>query len=157
MLEAILVSSTHQDIVSKFIGENYEEVIKVINKLVDHELVIHQVTGLKILQEIINRCGSIKVFSEKYLQDFENLKMIMTKLLDEDKDVKEGAFQILLIYLFTPQDMKSDAVNETLIKNNGKLIETIEKDLESIEGESAQKDRKEAIEWLQRLALQSSQ
>ena len=87
MLEAILVSDTHQDVVSTFVGENYEEVVQILFKLVNHELPIHQVTGLRILQEVINRCGSIKQFSEQYLQDKQNLKMVMEKLLDEDVDV----------------------------------------------------------------------
>jgi hypothetical protein len=155
-LESILVSDTHQDVVSMFIGEDYEEIIKILFKLIEHELPIHQVTGLRILQEIINRCGSVKKFSEQYLQDKKNLKMVMTKMLDEDVDVREGAFQLLIIYLFTPNDMKSDAVNETLHKNHKKLIECIQADLENDQTESAQKEKTEAIDWLDRIGLQGA-
>ena len=76
-------------------------------------------------------------------------------MLDEDADVKEGAFQLLIIYLFTPKDMKSDEVNETLFNNNETLIENIEKNLDSVQNETSQKEKNEAIDWLKRLAMEN--
>ena len=76
-------------------------------------------------------------------------------MLDEDPEVKEGAFQLLIIYLFTPKDMKSDEVNETLFNNNETLIENIEKNLDSVEDETSQKEKNEAIDWLKRLAMEN--
>ena len=77
IFESILVSDTHQDIISTFIGEKYEEIMGLMNKLIEHQVPTHQVTGLNVLQTIVNRCGSIKQFSEQYLQDKENLQMVM--------------------------------------------------------------------------------
>ena len=76
-------------------------------------------------------------------------------MLDEDPEVKEGAFQLLIIYLFTPKDMKSDEVNETLFNNNETLIENIEKNLDSVQNETSQKEKNEAIDWLKRLAMEN--
>ena len=60
----------------------------------------------------------------------------------------------MIIYLFTPNDMKSDAVNETLLNNHETLIECIEKGMQSDQTESAQKEKTEAIDWLKRIGTQ---
>lgn len=52
-----------------------------------------------------------------YLQDKGNLEMVISKMEEEDRDVKDAAFELLIIYLYTPKDLKSDEVNKTLIKN----------------------------------------
>lgn len=74
-------------------------------------------------------------------------------MLDENLEIKESAFQLLIIYIYTPKDMKSDAVNETLLKNSEKLIELIEADLDKTDNETVKADKKEAIEFLSKIAL----
>ena len=96
---------------------------------IDHKHPAVQIQGLKWVSELLNNCGSIKQFSESYLQDKDNLAMVMKKIMDENQDVKEEAFQLLIIYLFTPRDMKSDDVNDILSKNSEKLAQVIEDDL----------------------------
>jgi hypothetical protein len=120
---------------------------------IDHDVVTYQVQGLKLLTEVLNRCGSVKEFLELYLQDKDNLEMVMTKMLDENKDVKEAAFELLIIYLFTPKDMKSDEVNDCLALNCDRLISIIEGDLEHTQDETQAKQKKEAIDWLNRIQL----
>lgn len=108
---------------------------------------------MKLLTELLNRCGSIKQFSELYLQDKENLKMVMDKMTDSNSDIKDVAFELLVIYLFTPKDMKSDEVNDWLIENWDTLTEIIEEDANKIQDETQIKQRKEAVEWLTRIKL----
>lgn len=112
-----------------------------------------QICGLNILIELLNRSGSIKEFTEFYLQDPENIKMIILKLTDENRDVKDAAFELLLCSIFTPRDMKSDDFNDTLFKNWDHLIELIEEDVEKLQDDLQIKRRKEAIDWLGKIKL----
>ena len=154
ILEKAMISESHQEIVSKYIGEHYEETMEILLWLINNELPTNQLLGLKILLELLNRAGSIKQFPEQYLQDKENLQLVMKKMLDENKDIKNVAFEHLVVYLFTPKDMKSDAVNDSLSKNSERLIELIEADMVNWENETEQKQRKEAIDWLNRLSFE---
>lgn len=88
-----------------------------------------------------------------YLQDKENLEIVISKMEEEDRDVKDAAFELLIIYLYTPKDLKSDEVNKTLIKNWDKLTSIIETDLDETKQEGDLKQRKEAIEWLSRIQM----
>ena len=54
----------------------------------------------------------------------------MKKMLDENRDIKNASFELFVVYLFTPKDMKSDAVNDSLVKNSERLIELIESDMD---------------------------
>jgi hypothetical protein len=106
------------------------------------------------MAELLNRCGSVKEFTELYLQDKENLQMVLTKMMQENKEIKDSVFELLVIYLFTPKDMKSDEVNDLLSKNCDALINLIEEDMDTIQDETQKKQRKEAIDWLNRIQLQ---
>lgn len=78
----------------------------------------------------------------------------MKKMLEENRDIKNISFELLIVYLFTPKDMKSDAVNDLLTKNSDRLIELIESDIANCENETDIKQRKEAIDWLNRLSFE---
>jgi hypothetical protein len=43
--------------------------------------------------------------------------MVISKMVIENSNIREAAFELLIIYLYTPRDLKSDEVNETLVKN----------------------------------------
>mmetsp|Transcript_593 Transcript_593/g.669 ORF Transcript_593/g.669 Transcript_593/m.669 type:complete len:92 (+) Transcript_593:495-770(+) len=76
-----------------------------------------QARGLKLLSEILNRCGSIKNFTEKYLEDQKNLEFVISKIDDENIKIRNAAFELLVIYLYTPKEMKGHEVNNLLMGN----------------------------------------
>jgi hypothetical protein len=43
--------------------------------------------------------------------------MVISKMVLENRNVRDAAFELLIIYLYTPRDLKSDEVNEALGKN----------------------------------------
>ncbi|CAI2363758.1 unnamed protein product [Moneuplotes crassus] len=148
ILEQVFISEQHQDVISRYIGDNYADVMGLFKGILKHESKGIQVRGLILLSELLNRCGSVKDFTEKYLEDRENLDLVICLITDESADVKDSAFELLIIYLYTPKDMKSDEVNGLIEENCENLITIIEKDLEVVKEEKQIKQRKEAIEWL---------
>jgi len=120
----------------------------------ESEVLTTQIQGMRIMAELLNRGGSIKKFTEVYLQDTDNLQVVLTKMMSENTDIKESAFELLTIYLFTPKDMKSDDVNNLLAKNCDSLISVIEDDLEGIQDEMQKTRKKEVIYWLNNHQLQ---
>ncbi len=79
--------------------------------------------------------------------------MVISKMVIENRNIRDAAFELLIIYLYTPRDLKSDEVNETLGNNWDKLTSLIENDLDDTKQEVNLKQRKEAIEWLSRIQM----
>ena len=55
ILQGVLISENHQEIISKFIGEYYEETMEVLLSLISNEQPETQLLGLKLLLELLNR------------------------------------------------------------------------------------------------------
>jgi len=51
------------------------------------------------------------------LDDQKNLEFVISKIDDENIKIRNAAFELLVIYLYTPKEMKGHEVNNLLMGN----------------------------------------
>ena len=93
------------------IGANYKQ-------LMNSENFVTQLNSLKLLAELMTDRNNIAVM-KKYINDSENLKLIMNLLLHQAPVIKNEAFSIFKIFVLNPK--KPEDINFILLKNKDLL------------------------------------
>lgn len=79
---------------------------------------VTQLNSLKLLAELMTDRNNIAVM-KKYINDSENLKLIMNLLLHQAPVIKYEAFSIFKIFVLNPK--KPEDINFILLKNKDLL------------------------------------
>lgn len=112
--------------------------------------------GMKILHEMLLNKTHNREFSEYFVKEKDHLKFTMTSLNDESSQIQREAFELLLIFLQTPQDKRGEKVNETLRKNRDPLIQFVENYISDADdperdNEILQEKKKIALRYLENM------
>jgi len=110
----------HKTLAADFLLENYDQVFKSYNELIEAENYVTKRQSLKLLGEILLDRKNFNIMI-KYINDPENLKMLMILLRKPKKMIQFEAFHVFKVFVANPD--KSKPVQDILIRNKTKLIE----------------------------------
>jgi calcium binding protein 39 len=123
-LKALIVGDN--EFVGVFLQENYSEVTTLFSKMLSSGYFFKRQT-LNLLYRILSlpNCES---FTEKYVEDSDNLKYIMNQLRDDSKHIQMEAFHLFSVIVNHVLSMphRPTVVLRILSKNNDKLIDFFE-------------------------------
>jgi calcium binding protein 39 len=110
----------HKDLVAGFMEENYEKVFKTYyNKLLNSENYVTRRQSLKLLGELLLDRKNYNTMI-KYIQDKENLKIIMNLLRNKFPNIQFEAFHVFKVFVANPN--KGPEVLKILSRNATKLV-----------------------------------
>ncbi|PVU89575.1 hypothetical protein BB561_005284 [Smittium simulii] len=105
--------------VCKFLIDEYEKFFSYYDKLLVSKNYVIKRQSLKLLGEILLERKNFNVMT-KYINNSDNLVMIMKSLADKSKSIQYEAFHIFKIFVANPN--KTAAVYTILKNNKSKLI-----------------------------------
>ena len=110
----------HKDLVAGFMEEHYETVFKTYyNKLLNSENYVTRRQSLKLLGELLLDRKNYNTMI-KYIQDKENLKIIMNLLRNKFPNIQFEAFHVFKVFVANPN--KGPEVLKILSRNATKLV-----------------------------------
>jgi len=110
----------HKQMVKKFLEQHYEDFFKQYNtQLIKSDNYVTKRQSIKLISEVLLDRLNFQVMS-KYVADVENLRVIMTLLLDRSDAIKFEAFHVFKIFVANPN--KTEKVEKLLLKNQDILI-----------------------------------
>lgn len=115
----------HTKLVGTFfsVNSNVEKFIVMINKLITNGDYITKRESIKLLADMIMVKLNYNLMT-KYVNDVENLKIIMLLLGDKSKNIQLEGFNVFKVFVANPK--KEKAVIDILAKNRTKLLEFLE-------------------------------
>ncbi|KAH3679770.1 hypothetical protein WICMUC_000736 [Wickerhamomyces mucosus] len=116
--------TTHKKISSQWLLINSKEFIIKINKLIGSNNYVTKRQSIKLLSQLLLTRFNTQ-FMLIYVNDPENLKLIMILLSDKSKNLQLESFNVFKIFVANPK--KSKLISEILIKNRDKLLNFLEK------------------------------
>ena len=108
----------HKTIAANYLETHYESFFFSYKQLMNSENFVTQLNSLKLLAELMTDRNNIAVM-KKYINDSENLKLIMNLLLHQAPVIKYEAFSIFKIFVLNPK--KPEDINFILLKNKDLL------------------------------------
>jgi calcium binding protein 39 len=118
----LILSQRHRSMASEFMINNYEVFFTHFDKLMSGNYVT-KIQSIKILGEILTDRSNFQVMRQ-YISNRENIKLLMTLLLDKSKLIQIEAFHVFKIFVANPH--KTDDILEILYMNKSKLIRYLE-------------------------------
>lgn len=113
------IVTVHQVVAGEFLAANKEKFIANINKLMQSTNYVTRRQSLKLMGQLIRQRANYP-FMTTYVNEVENLKLIMTLLRDKSKNIVIEAFNIFKLFAANPKKPKQ--VSDVLLKNKTKLI-----------------------------------
>lgn len=115
----------HPSIVSVFFSneENTDRFVSKINKLIMQGNYITRRESTKLLADLMMVKLNYSMMTS-YVNDVENLKVIMLLLGDKSKNIQVEGFNVFKIFVANPKKEKS--IIDILVKNREKLLEFLE-------------------------------
>lgn len=110
----------HPQIGAEFLTQNQAKFVDKMNMLMKSENYVTKRQSLKLMAQLI-RQRSNYTFMTAYVNDVNNLRLVMTLMRNKSQNIKFEAFQIFKIFVANPK--KTRPVEDTLLKNQVKLIE----------------------------------
>jgi len=114
-----LLLTKHKNIAAEFLLTNYDQFFTEYNKLMESKNYVTKRQSLKLLGEILLDRKNFNVMI-RYINDAENLKLMMILLRGKSKNIQFEAFHVFKVFVANPE--KSEPVLEILIRNKSKLI-----------------------------------
>lgn len=118
-----LLLTKHKEIASKFLEQRYDAFFAKYNLLIQSNNYVTKRQSLKLLGEILLDRNNFTVMI-KYINDPENLKLMMILLQGKSKIIQFEAFHVFKVFVANPQ--KSQPVLDILTKNKDKLVEFLQ-------------------------------
>jgi calcium binding protein 39 len=115
----------HSKVVGTFfsVDSNVSKFILLINRLITHGNYIIKRESIKLLADLIMIKLNYNLMT-KYVNDVENLKIIMLLLGDKSKNIQLEGFNVFKVFVANPK--KEKTVVDILAKNRAKLLEFLE-------------------------------
>lgn len=117
------VLTKQKKLVSAFLQENYDTFFEKYNILIQSKNYVTMRQSLKLLGEILLDRQNFNTMM-KYINDAENLKILMILLRQPSKHVQFEAFHIFKVFVANPE--KSKPVFDILVRNKAKLIDFLQ-------------------------------
>lgn len=137
--------TTHKKLVSEWFQSNSTKFIFNINKLISSNNYVIKRQSIKILSVLILTRQNNHLMLE-YVNNPENLKLIMILLSDKSKNLQIESFNIFKVFVANPK--KTKQISDILIKNRDKLLVYLEhfsSNNDKIKDDSNFNDEKEFI------------
>merc|ERR1712183_682834 len=115
-----LLTTRHKDLLAKWLEANYDAFFRKFNSLISSKNYVTRRQSLRLLGEILLERSNFNVMM-KYIQDQENLKLMMTMLKDRSKAIQFEAFHVFKVFVANPKQPYS--VRLVLWNNKKRLIE----------------------------------
>lgn len=112
--------TTHKQLVSEFLANNYEIFTSNINMLIQSPNYVTKRQSVRLLSELVLQRQN-QFFLNKYFDDTSNLKLIMLLLSDKLKNLQIEGFHIFKFFVAKPK--KSQKILDILIKNKENFVE----------------------------------
>jgi len=128
LLEEILFSE-NKDVQKQchtFLNEHPSEMMEIFMHLFEQENYLAKREAMKIIHQILVCKNDNKDFYSYFVSQKDHLRFTMNSLNDESIAITIEAFELLIIFLHAPAELRGHKVNETLQKNCDKLMEFIE-------------------------------
>jgi len=109
----------HKKLVSEWFNLYSTDFIIHINKLISCNNYVTKRQSIKLLSELILTRQNNK-FMMEYVNNPENLKLIMISLSDKSKNLQLESFNVFKVFVANPK--KSKPITDILIKNRDKLL-----------------------------------
>lgn len=119
-----LMLTKHVKICAKYLEANYAFVFIKLNTLLNSKNYVTKRQSLKLLGELLLNRANFAVMM-KYINDPDNLKIMMNLLRGTTKAIQFEAFQVFKIFVANPK--KAVPIIEILVRNKKKLIEFLRK------------------------------
>ncbi|CDR46591.1 CYFA0S24e00672g1_1 [Cyberlindnera fabianii] len=111
--------TVHKRLASEWLANNTPQFIAGINKLIGSSNYVTKRQSIKLLSQLI-LARQNNQFMMQYVDDPENLKLIMILLSDKSKNLQMESFHVFKVFVANPK--KSKAISDILIKNRDKLL-----------------------------------
>jgi len=115
-----LLTTRHKSLLAKWLETNYDAFFKKFNSLISSKNYVTRRQSLRLLGEILLERSNFNVMM-KYIDDRENLKLMMTMLKDKSKAIQFEAFHVFKVFVVNPNQPYS--VKLVLWNNKKRLIE----------------------------------
>jgi calcium binding protein 39 len=119
-----LMLTKHKVQCAKFLEANFDKVFGKYNVLLQSRNYVTKRQSLKLLGELLLNQSNFNIMM-KYINDPNNLKIMMNLLRGNTKAIQFEAFHVFKIFVANPK--KSKPVVEILVRNRKKLIEFLKK------------------------------
>jgi len=119
-----LMLTKHKSQCAKFLETNYTKIVAKYNVLLQSRNYVTKRQSLKLLGELLLNRANFNIMM-KYINDPNNLKIMMNLLRGNTRAIQFEAFHVFKIFVANPK--KSRPVIEILIRNQKKLIEFLKK------------------------------
>lgn len=110
----------HPHIAGEFLSHNQIKFVDKMNMLMKSDNYVTKRQSLKLMAQLLRQRSNYN-FMTAYVNDVNNLRLVMTLMRNKSQNIKFEAFQIFKIFVANPK--KTRPVEDTLIKNQLKLIE----------------------------------
>lgn len=120
----------------EFLSDNSSDIIKRLHATLDQSKYAACRQTLKLICEIIDNSPS---FRSKYLNDENNLMLIMNLMLSGYKHISMESFHIFKF--FVASDSKPPAINKILVANKTNLIKLIKQLLDGVDDIESQREK----------------
>jgi len=115
-----LLTTRHKALLGKWLQQNYDVFFKKFNSLISSKNYVTRRQSLRLLGEILLERSNFNVMM-KYIDDRENLKLMMTMLKDKSKAIQFEAFHVFKVFVVNPKQPYS--VKLVLWNNKKRLIQ----------------------------------
>jgi calcium binding protein 39 len=119
-----LMLTKHKVQCAKFLEANFDKVFGKYNVLLQSRNYVTKRQSLKLLGELLLNRSNFNIMM-KYINDPNNLKIMMNLLRGNTKAIQFEAFHVFKIFVANPK--KARPVLEILVRNKKKLIEFLNK------------------------------
>jgi len=119
-----LILTKHKAQCAKFLEANFDKVFGKYNVLLQSRNYVTKRQSLKLLGELLLNRSNFSIMM-KYINDPNNLKIMMNLLRGNTKAIQFEAFHVFKIFVANPK--KSKPVMEILVRNRKKLIDFLKK------------------------------
>lgn len=109
----------HKPMVAAYLTEHYTEFFREYEKLLKSENYVTRRQSLKLLGELLLDRSNVKVMM-KYVQEVDNLCLMMDLLRDQSRSIQFEAFHVFKVFVANPN--KTLPITTILVNNKDKLL-----------------------------------
>jgi calcium binding protein 39 len=117
------ILTKHKNLVADFLQAHYDEFFQKYADLIQSKNYVTMRQSLKLLGEILLDRKNFNIMI-KYINDPENLKVLMVLLRHKSKNIQFEAFHIFKVFVANPE--KPKPILDILVRNKAKLIEFLQ-------------------------------
>eukprot|EP00164_Ancoracysta_twista_P004470 GFYU01006032.1.p1 GENE.GFYU01006032.1~~GFYU01006032.1.p1 ORF type:complete len:342 (+),score=61.60 GFYU01006032.1:260-1285(+) len=109
----------HKALCAEFLDKSFDEVFRAYTGMLSSNNYVTRRQSLKLLGELLLDRANFTVMT-RYISNPENLKLMMTLLVDESRSIQFEAFHVFKVFVANPN--KTKPIRDILMKNQEKLV-----------------------------------